>query len=121
MKKKILIIDDAEVNQMLLSRMLEKYEVLSASNGAQGLELVQANADTLALIILDIVLPETTGVELLEKIKADPATMDIPVIVMSAQHQTEEQVMELGAIDFWRKPFYAAKEIQERVARIVGY
>jgi len=118
-KKKILVIDDAEVNQMLLTRMLADYEVLTASDDKEGMALLQENADSLSLIILDLVLPEVSGIELLQQIKSDPATKDIPVIIMSAQVQMEQTTLDMGAVEFWKKPFYNAAEVQKRVAKII--
>jgi len=118
-KKKILVIDDAEVNQMLLTRMLADYEVLTASDDKEGMALLQKNADSLSLIILDLVLPEVNGIELLQQIKSDPATKDIPVIIMSAQVQMEQTTLDMGAVEFWKKPFYNAAEVQKRVAKII--
>ncbi|MBR2142860.1 response regulator [Anaerovibrio sp.] len=118
-KKKILVIDDAEVNQMLLTRMLADYEVLTASDDKEGMALLQKNADSLSLIILDLVLPEVNGIELLQQIKSDPATKNIPVIIMSAQVQMEQTTLDMGAVEFWRKPFYNAAEVQKRVAKII--
>ena len=120
MKKKILIIDDAEVNQILLSRILIDYELLTASDDKQGMALLQEHKDSLSLIILDLVLPEISGIELLEKFKSDPTTKDIPVIVMSAQVQMEQTTREMGAVDFWKKPFYAVDEVQRRVAKVIN-
>ena len=118
-KKKILVIDDAEVNQMLLTRMLADYEVLTASDDKEGMALLQKNADSLSLIILDLVLPEVNGIELLQQVKSDPATKDIPVIIMSAQVQMEQTTLDMGAVEFWKKPFYNAAEVQKRVAKII--
>lgn len=118
-KKKILVIDDAEVNQMLLTRMLADYEVLTASDDKEGMALLQKNAGSLSLIILDLVLPEVNGIELLQQIKSDPATKDIPVIIMSAQVQMEQTTLDMGAVEFWKKPFYNAAEVQKRVAKII--
>ena len=118
-KKKILVIDDAEVNQMLLTRMLADYEVLTASDDKEGMALLQENTDSLSLIILDLVLPEVSGIELLQQIKSDPATKDIPVIIMSAQVQMEQTTLDMGAVEFWKKPFYNAAEVQKRVAKII--
>lgn len=119
-KKKILIIDDAEVNQLLLTKMLEEYDVISACDFKQGMEQLQNNADTLSLIILDLVLPDENGLTLLEKIKSNDATKDIPVIIMSAQVQMEQMVLGMGAVEFWKKPFYKATEVQARVANILN-
>lgn len=120
MKKQILIIDDAEVNQILLARMLESYEILNAYDDKQAAELVEKHADTLSLIILDLVLPEANGLDILEQLKGNEATKDIPVIVMSAQVQMEQRVLEMGAVEFWKKPFYNAQEVQARVKKVLG-
>ncbi len=119
-KKKILIIDDAEVNQLLLSRILGDYELLNAYNGGEAFERLQENKGSLDLIILDLVLPDTNGLEILKFIKGDDELKEIPVIVMSAQVQMEQTSMEMGAVEFWKKPFWNAQEVQSRVAKVLG-
>jgi len=119
-KKKILIIDDAEVNQLLLSRILGDYELLNAYNGGEAFERLQENKGSLDLIILDLVLPDTNGLEILKFIKGDDELKEIPVIVMSAQVQMEQTSMEMGAVEFWKKPFWNAQEVQNRVAKVLG-
>ncbi len=119
-KKKILIIDDAEVNQLLLSRILGDYELLNAYNGGEAFERLQENKGSLDLIILDLVLPDTNGLEVLKFIKGDDELKEIPVIVMSAQVQLEQTSMEMGAVEFWKKPFWNAQEVQNRVAKVLG-
>lgn len=119
-KKKILIIDDAEVNQLLLSRILGDYELLNAYNGGEAFERLQENKGSLDLIILDLVLPDTNGLEILKFVKGDDELKEIPVIVMSAQVQMEQTSMEMGAVEFWKKPFWNAQEVQNRVAKVLG-
>ncbi len=121
-KKKILIVDDAEVNQMLLSRILEAYELVNAYNWDDAVEKLHAHGGSFDLIILDLIFPdpEKTGLDLLEYIKADDTLKDIPVIVMSAQVHLEKRAMELGAVEFWKKPFWNAQEVQNRVAKVLG-
>ncbi|ORT99987.1 two-component hybrid sensor and regulator [Anaerovibrio sp. JC8] len=116
-KKRILIIDDAEVNQLLLSRILEAYELLNAYTGEQAFEQLRANGETLDLIILDLVLPDMNGLELLKFMKADDTLKEIPVVVMSAQVQMEQTSLDMGAVEFWKKPFWNAQEVQNRVAK----
>ncbi|WP_407397187.1 PleD family two-component system response regulator [Anaerovibrio sp.] len=119
-KKKILIIDDAEVNQLLLSRILADYELLNAHNGEQAFECLRENGESLDLIILDLVLPDMSGLELLQFMKGDDQLKEIPVIVMSAQAQMEQTTLEMGAVEFWKKPFWNAQEVQNRVAKVLG-
>ncbi len=103
----ILVVDDNETNRDVLSRRLERegYLVSSAENGRRALEMVRAaNYD---LVLLDIMMPEIDGYQVLSQMKADPALSDIPVIMISALDQIESVVrcIETGAEDYLNKPF----------------
>lgn len=104
---KLLVADDDEANRTMLARRLTRlgHRVALAVNGREALEKVQAEA--FDLLLLDIQMPELTGYEVLERIKADPALRDLPVIVLSASSETERvaHCVELGAEDYLPKPF----------------
>ncbi|MGC9526672.1 MAG: adenylate/guanylate cyclase domain-containing protein [Limnospira sp.] len=104
---RVLIVDDNEVNRDLLVRRLERqgYDVLVASNGFEALELMRSTA--LDLVLLDIMMPQMNGYQVLETLKADPALRYIPVIMISAVNDIESIVrcIELGAEDYLSKPF----------------
>ena len=103
----ILIVDDMEENRELLSRRLAPlgYSVQMADSGQRALETVAAHPPD--LVLLDILMPGLDGFEVLRRLKADPATEHIPVIMLSAldDEQGIARCIELGAEDYLAKPF----------------
>lgn len=104
---RILIVDDNHNSRQLLSRQLKRhgYEVTEAASGADALAvLVQSRQD---LVLLDVLMPKLDGFQVLERIKADPALAEIPVIVLSALDEIPGVVrsIEIGAEDYLFKPF----------------
>ncbi|MEO6969958.1 MAG: response regulator, partial [Chthoniobacterales bacterium] len=103
----VLVVDDAEANRDVLSRQLKRqgYEVATAEDGRQALD--QLRAATFDLVLLDIMMPEMDGYEVLQRLKADEALRHVPVIMISASHELESVVrcIEMGAEDFLPKPF----------------
>jgi class 3 adenylate cyclase len=103
----ILVVDDNETNRDVLSRRLEKegYHVSSAENGRRALEMVRAASYD--LVLLDIMMPEIDGYQVLSQMKADVALRDIPVIMISALDEIKSVVrcIETGAEDYLNKPF----------------
>jgi CheY-like chemotaxis protein len=117
MAQKILIIDDNEkILKMMESRLkVEDYEVIRASNGIAGIE--KAKSENPDVILLDIIMPEMDGYEVLKKLKTDPDTESIPVIMVTAKREIEDitkSMSELGAVGYISKPF-SAKELLEKV------
>jgi adenylate cyclase len=103
----ILVVDDNENNRDVLGRRLERegYRVSSAENGRCALEMVRSA--TYDLVLLDIMMPEIDGYQVLSQMKADAALCDIPVIMISALDQINSVVrcIETGAEDYLNKPF----------------
>lgn len=103
----ILVVDDNENNRMVLRRGLSQMglEVMEAENGRIAMDMVLENE--FDLILLDIMMPEMNGFEVLEKLNEDPKLKMIPVIVVSAAKDIEAVVkcIELGADDYLTKPF----------------
>ena len=113
----ILAVDDIATNIMLLKAVLSraKYKIVTASGGYEALEKVAAvNPD---LILLDIMMPDLDGYEVLKQLKANPAHEDIPVIFLTALHNPEDIVkgFKYGASDYVSKPFNH-EELITRVA-----
>lgn len=115
-KGKILAVDDTPASLRLLTDILkdEGYDVRSAISGELALRAATSNPPE--LVLLDIRMPEMDGFEVCRRLKADPATSDVPVIFVSAASETEEKVrgFELGAVDFVTKP-YQRDELLARV------
>ncbi len=103
----ILVVDDNEANRDVLSRRLKRqgHNVAVAEHGRQALDMLQVQA--FDLILLDIMMPEMNGYEVLEQLKNNPALRHIPVIMISALDDLESVVrcVELGAEDYLYKPF----------------
>lgn len=89
----ILMIEDDKEMVMLGRLILEKegYRVSSAYNGVDGLSILDQNKDNIDLILLDIMLPGMYGWEILEKIKLDETTKHIPVVMLTARHNMEDE------------------------------
>src|SRR5512139_2243879 len=104
---KILIVDDEPFNVDYLEQELEDadYATIAAVNGQEALLKVQLEAPD--LVLLDIMMPVMDGFEVLSRLKADPVTRDIPVIVISASNNLSSVVkgIQLGAEDYLPKPF----------------
>jgi len=98
----VLMVDDDHTYVAMVTLKLETegHTVFFASDGAEGLEMVHRQPPD--LIFLDVVLPGISGLELLATLKADPATRDIPVVVVSGrcERQLIEDCRRLGAVDF---------------------
>ena len=104
----ILIVDDVEINRMILEEMLyEDYKIEQAANGVEALEKLSDENSLPSLVLLDIMMPEMDGFEVLEKMRAEELTKKIPVIFITSADSTEDEAkgLSVGAIDYITKPF----------------
>jgi DNA-binding response OmpR family regulator len=117
MKRKILIIEDELALQKTFSDILEKegYQVISALNGESG--LILAKRENPDLILLDLILPQKDGFEVLKELKKDETTKEIPVIVLTNLEdiQSVERTVELGATTYLVKAQYTLKELIQKI------
>ena len=115
-KANILIVDDIPANLRLLAGILadKQYMVRPVPDGARALAAAKGNPPD--LILLDIMMPNMSGYEVCEQLKADEKTRDIPVIFVSAQSEIMDKVkaFSLGGVDYITKP-YQAEEVLARV------
>ena len=120
LKRYVLIVEDERINQMILGKMLgDSYEVLYASNGNEALEQVKTHKDDLAIVLLDLQMPQMSGMEVLKVMKEEEELRNIPVIVMTADQSAEVDCLKIGAIDFIPKPYPSPEIIQARVNRCI--
>jgi putative two-component system response regulator len=123
----ILIVDDAPENLSLLSELLQPdYRVRAASSGRRALQ-VAASEPQPDLILLDVMMPDMDGYEVIRRLQADSRTADIPVIFVTALESTidEERGLALGAVDYITKPLKPAivlarvkAQLELRAARV---
>jgi len=119
-KERVLIVDDKRLNVKLLTVMLsgDKYEIAHAFSGYEALEKVAAK--TPDLILLDIMMPGLNGYEVTRKLKQNPKTRNIPIILVTALSGTEDKVkgLEAGADEFLTKPVNK-DELRTRVKSLI--
>lgn len=109
-KQKILIVDDSEMNRDILAVMLgSDYEILEAENGLEAIEILQQGMTDIDLILLDIMMPEMDGFDVLGFMKRSHMTEVIPVIMISSESSSSyiEKAYEMGAADYISRPFNA--------------
>ncbi len=120
-KIKILIVeDDNFLRELVVKKMSDfGFDVLQAENGQKALEI--AKKESLAIILLDLIIPEKDGFEVLEELKNDPRTQKVPVIILSNLGQKEEiqRGLNMGAADFLVKAHYTPDEILAKVKQIL--
>jgi len=109
-KRKILVVDDDPQVFKIISRLLdtEKYDVEPASDGPEALRKIQQNRPE--LLVLDLMMPGMSGIEVCQKVKDSPSTKSIMILVLSAKDAQVDRrkCFEMGADDFETKPFHIA-------------
>lgn len=119
-KRQILVVDDDFINRELLGEILKQdYNVLYAENGMQALEIIREHHESLSLILLDLLMPVMDGKEVLKRVTEDVDFSHIPVIVLTADQQSEVECLSFGAIDFIPKPYPQPDVILARVRRTI--
>ena len=117
MKAKVLIVEDDRFLRELMVRKLkmENFEVIEAEDGEQGLKKMKEEKPD--LVLLDLILPEMDGFEVLEQKRKDDEIKNIPVIILSNLGQKEEidRGLQLGAKDYLVKAQFSPSEIIEKV------
>jgi len=102
----VLVVDDVETNVMILEEILKNdYNVITACNGKQALEMLGDSEYLPKIILLDIVMPEMTGREMFELMKTNERLKRIPVIFITTENDFETELLAAGAVDFISKPF----------------
>ena len=120
LKRNILIVEDEEINRSILGHILDEgYDLLYACNGIEALEQVKKHKDELAIVLLDLQMPQMSGMEVLKIMKEEEELSNIPVVVMTADQTAEVDCLKIGAIDFIPKPYPTAEIIQARVNRCI--
>ena len=110
-KFNVLAVDDIPLNLLLVQKMLSKFnfKMRTAANGQQALDAVAEQKPD--LILLDLMMPGIDGFEVIRRLRADPATADIQIVILSALNSNEDVVkgFNAGANDFIMKPIIMEK------------
>lgn len=108
MSKKALIVDDVSINCELLSDMLcDEYEIITAENGEEALDILTENQYNIAILLLDLMMPVMTGYDVLQELKAMGMLNRFPIMIISSETDAgcEERCLSYGISDFIKKPF----------------
>jgi CheY-like chemotaxis protein len=122
MGKRILIVEDDPLMSRMYQKIFkfEKFDVDTAGDGEEGLE--KARKDTPTLMLLDVMMPKMNGLEVLDKLKADPDTKKIPVVMLTnlAGEKDAEKALMKGAIKYIVKSEHDPKQIVDMVKEIIA-
>ena len=119
-KRRILVVDDEMINREILGNILsESYDIVFACSGTEAIEIMQQQHETISLVLLDLIMPDMYGLDVLEIMKSDERLRGLPVIVTTSDKQAEVESLNLGAIDFVPKPYPEPRVIQARVQRTI--
>jgi DNA-binding response OmpR family regulator len=121
MEKKILIIEDDKMISSMYETKLkqEGFFVIMADNGAAGLDL--AIKEEPAIVLLDVIMPQMDGFMVLQEIRGNPGTKDVPVVMLTNLGTSEDQEKgkQLGATDYWVKASMTPSQVAEKVKEIL--
>lgn len=108
MRNTVLVVDDVEINRDILVEMLEdEYKVLQAANGLEALKLIEEHENEIRIILLDLIMPELDGYEVMDRMRKKGLLENIPVLVITGEtsDDVQKKCLDAGAVDFVTKPF----------------
>jgi two-component system chemotaxis response regulator CheY len=121
--KKVLSVDDSGVMRRIIGRTVDVlgYGFLEAANGLEALDVIAKNVEDIALIILDVNMPEMDGFELLRRVKADPKYKHIPVMMLTTESERSRiiEAIQAGAVNYICKPFQP-EDLTVKIAESLG-
>lgn len=120
-KPRILIVDDSEFNRAILKEILEEtYEIIEADGGKEALHKIDEYGMKISLVLLDIIMPEKDGFEVLKYMEEERLISDIPVIIISSEDSANyiRRAYEMGVSDYINRPF-DANIVYQRVSNTV--
>ncbi len=119
-RRKILIVEDEPINRKMLENVVkDSYEVIFATDGLKTIETIREYSDEISLILLDLMMPDMDGLEVLEFMRSDNVLKKIPVIVCTTEKDSEVKCFKLGAVDFISKPFQHPTVMRARIDRAI--
>lgn len=123
MTKKILSVDDSSTMRRMVGRVVATlgHELLEASNGVEALDVLRKNHEDVALVVLDVNMPELDGEQVLLAMKHDPTLKDIPVMMLTTESERGRilRFIQEGAANYLMKPF-TAEDLATKIAGCLG-
>ncbi len=119
-ERKVLIVDDEEINRQILGNIIEsEYKVDYAKDGKEALEKIHDRSSGISLVMLDLLMPEVSGFDVLKQMNEEGLASEIPVIVLTSEKESEVESLKLGAADFLTKPYDRPEVILARVSHAI--
>jgi signal transduction histidine kinase/DNA-binding response OmpR family regulator/ligand-binding sensor domain-containing protein len=121
MQFNLLLVDDNEdIRSFIKNNLKDQFDIITASNGSEALSYLEKKSQDIHLIISDMMMPNMDGLELLEKLKAEPATQNIPVIFLTARtaERDKMEAFRIGVDDYLTKPF-SLDELNARIRNLL--
>jgi two-component system, chemotaxis family, chemotaxis protein CheY len=119
---KALVVDDSRAVRMIIGKTLREigFEVSEAANGSQALDLIQADKAAVNLVLADWNMPEVNGLELLKRLRQDPALASLVVVMVTTETEIDQMAaaLEAGANEYVMKPF--TRDILVEKLRMTG-
>jgi CheY-like chemotaxis protein len=120
-RKKVLLVDDCKTSLLLHELLLSEcpYEIIKVQSGAEALS--RAAEDPPDLVLLDVMMPDTNGLEVLSALRTDPRTRDVPVVLLTARgdRETLDEATRRGCSDYLTKPVNGT-DLRSKVGRRLG-
>jgi PleD family two-component response regulator len=120
-KKKILLVDDDEIQHEIVENMLrDEYEIFKAKSGSEALKFLYNNSVVINLVLLDILMPEIDGWEVFNRMRALSLLKKAPIAFITSINEPEEEkrAFVMGAADFIKKP-YEEEDLKNRIKKIL--
>ena len=119
-RKRILIADDLETNREIMGDLLqEDYDIVCASDGVEALEILRSHKGDIDLVLLDLIMPNKSGQDVIAEMQVDEDLMSVPVIVLTVDQASELDCLRSGAMDFIPKPYPDIEIVKARVAKCI--
>jgi diguanylate cyclase (GGDEF)-like protein len=119
-RKTILIVDDVEMNREILGDLLaDDYNIAYAADGVEALDILRSRKDEIDLVLLDLLMPNKNGREVITEMQVDEDLMDIPVIFVTVDQASELDCLKTGAMDIIPKPYPDVELIKARIAKCI--
>ena len=120
--RSVLVVEDEAVNREMLGLILSsRYNVLYAEDGQQAINVLQEHSGSISVVLTDLLMPVLDGFELIKFIRGDSELRKIPIIVLTSESDAEVKSLNLGAVDFIKKPYDMPEIILARVQRIIDF
>jgi len=105
---KILVVDDSKVDQLIIKNILNGFSIITADNGLEALNILKTQSD-IGIMILDLNMPVMNGFEVLEHVRDELSDIDLSILILTNYEEVENEIrgLELGAVDYIRKPLNA--------------